>query len=147
MFYSLGFETYFCSKNQLNLGKPMSSISFATSLTTRQSKLERLSAESIFGIMSLSHTHTHTLTQAQTHTHETFLMEQHALKDVNNCLNINIYSFLETSGGQSCNLYFNVVHFFKTSVNKHLWKFKTAVFLHRCLKCAVPLNFWFSVAA
>jgi hypothetical protein len=32
-------------------------------------------------------------------------MEQHALKNVNNCLNINIYSYLETSGGQSSNLY------------------------------------------
>ncbi len=43
-------------------------------------------------------------------------MEQHALKIVNNCLNTNIYSYLETSGGQS-NLYLNVVHFFNTSVN------------------------------
>ncbi len=30
-------------------------------------------------------------------------MEQHALKNVNNCLNTNIYSNLETSGGQSFN--------------------------------------------
>jgi hypothetical protein len=30
-------------------------------------------------------------------------MEQHAIKDVNNCLNTNIYSYLETSGGQSYN--------------------------------------------
>ncbi len=29
----------------------------------------------------------------------------------------NIYSFLETSGGKSSNLYSNVVHFFNTSVN------------------------------
>ncbi len=28
-------------------------------------------------------------------------MEQHALKNVNNCLNTNIYTYLETSGGQS----------------------------------------------
>jgi hypothetical protein len=34
-------------------------------------------------------------------------------KNVNNCLNTN----LGTSGGQSSNLYFNVVHFFNTSVN------------------------------
>jgi hypothetical protein len=27
------------------------------------------------------------------------LMEQHALKNENNCLNTNIYSYLETSGG------------------------------------------------
>ncbi len=28
-------------------------------------------------------------------------MEQYTLKSVNNCLNTNIYSYLETSGGQS----------------------------------------------
>jgi len=44
-------------------------------------------------------------------------MEQHALKNVSNCLNTNIYSYLETFGGQSYDLYFNVVHFFNTSVN------------------------------
>ncbi len=31
-------------------------------------------------------------------------MEQRALKNVNNCLNTTIYSYLETSGGQSYNL-------------------------------------------
>ncbi len=31
-------------------------------------------------------------------------MEQHTFKNVNNCLNTNIYSFLETSDGQSSNL-------------------------------------------
>ncbi len=46
-----------------------------------------------------------------------YQMEQHALKDIINCLNANIYSYLETSGGQSSNLYINVVHFFNTSVN------------------------------
>ncbi len=45
------------------------------------------------------------------------LWEQHALKNVNNCLNTNIYRYLETSGGQSSNLNLNVVHFFNTSVN------------------------------
>jgi len=45
------------------------------------------------------------------------LMEQHTLKNVNNYLNNKIYSYLETSGGQRSNLYFNVVHFFNTSVN------------------------------
>ncbi len=44
-------------------------------------------------------------------------MEQHALKNVNNCLNTNIYSYLETSGGQSSNPYLNVVHFFNTRVD------------------------------
>ncbi len=38
-------------------------------------------------------------------------------KNVNNCLNTDIYSYLETFGGQSSNLYLNVVHFFKTSFN------------------------------
>jgi hypothetical protein len=46
-----------------------------------------------------------------------FLMEEHALKNANSCLNTNIYSYLGTSGGQSSNLYLNVVHFFNTSVN------------------------------
>jgi hypothetical protein len=30
-------------------------------------------------------------------------MKQHALKNVNHCLNTNIYSYLETSGGKSYN--------------------------------------------
>jgi len=41
-------------------------------------------------------------------------MEQHTFKNVNNCLNTNIYSYLETSGGQggqSPNPYLNVVYF------------------------------------
>ncbi len=41
-------------------------------------------------------------------------MEQHTLKNVNNCLNTNIYSYLETSGGQSSNPHLNVVHFLNT---------------------------------
>jgi hypothetical protein len=32
-------------------------------------------------------------------------------KNVNNCLNTHIYSYLGTSAGQSSNLYLNVVHF------------------------------------
>jgi hypothetical protein len=44
-------------------------------------------------------------------------MEQRALKNVNNCMNINIYSHLETSGGKSYNLYLNVVQFFNTGLN------------------------------
>ncbi len=39
------------------------------------------------------------------------VMEQHALNNVNNCLNTNIYSHIETSGGQIFNLYRTVVHF------------------------------------
>jgi hypothetical protein len=44
-------------------------------------------------------------------------MEQHALKNVNNCLNTNISFYLEISDGQNSNLYINVVHFFNASVN------------------------------
>ena len=44
-------------------------------------------------------------------------MEQHALKNINNCLNTNIHSYLETSGGQSSNLYLYVANFFNASVN------------------------------
>ncbi len=44
-------------------------------------------------------------------------MEHHALKNVNNCSNANIYDSLHASGGQSSNLYLNVVHFFYTTVN------------------------------
>ncbi len=35
-------------------------------------------------------------------------MEQRELINVSNCLNTNIYSYLETSGGQSSNIYLNV---------------------------------------
>jgi hypothetical protein len=38
-------------------------------------------------------------------------MEQYALNNVNNGLNTNIYSYLETYGVQSSNLYLNVVIF------------------------------------
>ncbi len=44
-------------------------------------------------------------------------MEPRALKNVNNYLNTNIYSYLETSGGQFSNAYLNAFHFFNTSVN------------------------------
>jgi hypothetical protein len=49
------------------------------------------------------------------------LNEHHAMKQctfkiVNDCSNTNIHPYLETSGGQSSNLYLNVIHFFNTSV-------------------------------
>ncbi len=44
-------------------------------------------------------------------------MEQPTLRNVNSYLNTNIYSYLETSGGQSSNPYLNVVQFFNTGVN------------------------------
>ncbi len=57
-------------------------------------------------------------------------MEQRALKDVNNCLYTNVYSYLETSVGISYNPYFSVVHFSTPELIKHLWQLKTIVFLH-----------------
>jgi len=45
-------------------------------------------------------------------------MEQHALKNVSGSLNTNIYSYLDTSGGQSSNLYLYGIPFFNTSINK-----------------------------
>jgi hypothetical protein len=44
-------------------------------------------------------------------------MEQRTLKNVNNCLSTNMYSYLETSGGQNSSIYLNVVNFFNASVN------------------------------
>ncbi len=41
-------------------------------------------------------------------------IEQHALKNENNCLNKNIYSYLEISGGQNSIPYLNVVYFLNT---------------------------------
>ncbi len=49
--------------------------------------------------------------------HFVHLMEQHALKILNNCLYTNVYSYLETSGGISYNPYLIFVHFFNTRVN------------------------------
>jgi hypothetical protein len=69
-------------------------------------------------------------------------MEQHTLKKVSNCLNTNIYSYLEISGVQSSNLYLNVVHFLTQVLIRHLWKLKTLVFLHWCL-IHVVLFIWF----
>jgi hypothetical protein len=60
-------------------------------------------------------------------------MEEHALKSESICVNTNTYSYLETSGGQSSNLYLNVVYFCNTSVNKTSVQLKTVVFLLWCL--------------
>jgi hypothetical protein len=61
------------------------------------------------------------------------VMEQHALKSGHNCLNTNIYSYQETCGGQSSNLYLNVVTFSTPVLIRHLRQLKTVVFLHWCL--------------
>ncbi len=47
-------------------------------------------------------------------------MEQRALKNVNNCLITDIYSYLELSGGQNNNLYINVVHFLQHQCKLHI---------------------------
>jgi hypothetical protein len=46
-----------------------------------------------------------------------FGMEQSTLRNISNCLNTNINTYLETSGGHSSNTYLNVVHFFNTRVD------------------------------
>jgi hypothetical protein len=64
-------------------------------------------------------------------------MEQHTFKTKNT----NIYPYLETTGGQSYNLYIEMLFIFSTPVLiRHLWQLKTVAFLHWCLMCAVPLN-------
>jgi hypothetical protein len=60
-------------------------------------------------------------------------------KNANNCWNTNLSFYLETSGGQNSNLYLEVVHFLTRVLIRHLWQFKTVVFLHRCLLWALLL--------
>jgi len=57
-------------------------------------------------------------------------MGQHTFQNVGKCLNTNIYSYLETSGGQSSNLYLNVIHFSTLVLIRHLWQLKKVVFPH-----------------
>ncbi len=68
-----------------------------------------------------------------------FSMEQNALKNVNHCLNTNIYSYLWTFFGHSSNLYLNFVIFSTPLLIRHLWQLETVVFLHWCLICALLL--------
>ncbi len=51
-------------------------------------------------------------------------MEQRDLKIVNNCLNETIYFYLETSGGQSSNLYLNIFIFKTPALIRHLVNYK-----------------------
>jgi hypothetical protein len=52
-------------------------------------------------------------------------MERHTSKNVTNCLSTNVYSYLETSSGQSSNLYLNVVSerypFLELSSIQNVW--------------------------
>ena len=64
------------------------------------------------------------------------------LKNVNNCLNTNIFSYLETSRGQSSNIYIQMLFIFSTPVFiRHLWQLKTVIILHRCLLHSVLFMF------
>jgi hypothetical protein len=55
-------------------------------------------------------------------------------------MNTNIYSDLETSGGQTSNQCLNVAHFFSPVLIRHLWQLETVVFLHWCLILALLLK-------
>ena len=68
-------------------------------------------------------------------------MEQRTLRNVNknNQLNTNIYSYVETSGGQSSNIYLKVVCFFNTSVNQTFVAAQADILLQLCLIWAVLL--------
>ncbi len=62
-----------------------------------------------------------------------------------NCLNTNIYSYLDESGGKSSNLQLNVVHFLTPVLIRHLWQLKTVFSSHWCLICALYLISWSSL--
>ncbi len=66
-------------------------------------------------------------------------MEKQTFKNVNNYLNTNVYSYLETSGGQSYNIYLSVVHLLNTSVNY------TSVAAQDCCFPALVPNMHFDV--
>ncbi len=59
------------------------------------------------------------------------LMEQHALKIVNKCLDNNIYSYRETSFGKNSDLNLSEAHFINSNVNR------TPCIIHQCKKTAV----------
>jgi hypothetical protein len=62
-------------------------------------------------------------------------MVQHTFKNLNNCLNNYIYSYLETSGGQSSNQYLSVVPFLTPGVSHLIHDFKFCAKLqHNLLK-------------
>jgi hypothetical protein len=53
-------------------------------------------------------------------------MEQRALKNVNTYLNTNIYSYLETSGGQRYILYLKVLHTSNLQLTKNTSNLKSS---------------------
>jgi hypothetical protein len=52
---------------------------------------------------------------------------------------ITFQHYLETSGGQNSKLYLIEVYLSQQVLIRHQLQLKTAVFLHRCLTCAVLL--------
>jgi hypothetical protein len=61
-------------------------------------------------------------------------MEQRTLKNVNNSMTTNIYSYLVTSTVVKVLIYIYMLLIFSTPVLiRHLWQLKTVVFLHWCL--------------
>ncbi len=72
-------------------------------------------------------------------------MEQQALQNANNCLNTNIYSYIETSGSKSSNLCLNVVHFLTLVLIRYLRQLMTIAFLHCCQIRVVQLCPYFTI--
>ncbi len=68
------------------------------------------------------------------------LKEERAFKNVSNCLNTNIYSYLETSRGEISNPYLIVVLFSTPELIRNLWQVKTVGFVHWCLTRVAPLK-------
>jgi hypothetical protein len=67
-------------------------------------------------------------------------MEQRSLKNVNNYLNINIYSYVERHLVFRVIIYIYMYFIFSTPVLiRNLWQLKTVVFLHWCLIRALLL--------
>ncbi len=69
------------------------------------------------------------------------IKEQRTSKNVSNGLNTNIYSYLETSGGQSYNLYLNFVHFLTPVLIRYNEGKSAASFCHQ-VAAWFPDMFW-----
>ena len=63
-------------------------------------------------------------------------MEQYSLKNVNNFLNTNIYSYLETSGGQSSKSIFKCSSFFQHQCELDICGSLRLIFLQWCHVCS-----------
>jgi len=67
-------------------------------------------------------------------------MEQSTLENVNICWNTEISFYLETSGAYNSNPYLNLFIFSTPVLIRQLWQLKAAVYLHRCLIHAIPIQ-------